>query len=117
MLLAKTMVVQIENVLTEVKSRLKTLPLSQMILFGSYAWGHPTEDSDIDIYIVTQDNYLPTSWKQKRDLVRSISDKIIDLRMRYPIDLIVHTKPMHQKFIETNSSFAEQIMEGGKRLI
>lgn len=111
------MVVQIENVLTEVKSRLKTLPLSQMILFGSYAWGHPTEDSDIDIYIVTQDNYLPTSWKQKRDLVRSISDKIIDLRMRYPIDLIVHTKPMHQKFIETNSSFAEQIMEGGKSLI
>jgi predicted nucleotidyltransferase len=109
--------INIENVLTEVKSRLANLPLSHVILFGSYAWGTPSEDSDIDFYIVTRDNFLPSSWKQKRDLVRGISDRIIDLRMQYPIDLIVHTKPMHQKFIETDSSFAAQIMEEGKRLI
>ena len=111
------MAVKIENLLAEVKSRLETLSLSHLILFGSYAWGHPTEESDIDLYIVTSDNFLPSSWEQKRDLVRSISDKIVDLRMQYPIDLIVHTQPMHEKFIETKSSFSEQIMEEGKRLI
>ena len=111
------MVAKIENLLTEVKLRLENLPLSQVILFGSYAWGCPTEESDIDIYVVTRDDFMPSSWEQKRDLVRKISDKIIDLRMQYPIDLIVHTQPMHRKFIETNSSFAEQIMEEGKRLI
>lgn len=111
------MTAKIENLLAEVKLRLEALSLSHVILFGSYAWGHPTEESDIDIYIVTRDNFLPTSWKQKRDIVRKISDKIIDLRMQYPIDLIVHTQPMHQKFIETKSSFAEQIMGEGKRLI
>lgn len=111
------MVAKIENVVSELTSRLKTLSLSQVILFGSYAWGSPTEGSDIDIYIVTGDNFLPSSWKQKRDIVRNISDSIIDLRMQYPIDLIVHTRPMHRKFIETGSSFAKQIMEEGKRLI
>ena len=111
------MAVKIENLLVEVKSRLEKLPLSHVILFGSYAWGHPTEDSDIDFYVVTRDNFFPTSWKQKRDIVRKISDRIVDLRMQYPIDLIVHTRPMHQKFIETQSSFSEQIMEEGKRLI
>ena len=107
----------IENVLSELISRLKTLSLSQVILFGSYAWGRPSEESDIDIYIVTRDNFLPSSWKQKRDIVRNISDRIIDLRMQYPIDLLVHTEPMHRKFIEMESSFAGQIMEEGKRLI
>ena len=111
------MTAEIENLLTEVRSRLEPLTLSHLIIFGSYAWGDPTEDSDIDIYIVTRDNFLPSSWKQKRDLVRKISNRIIDLRMQYPIDLIVHTQPMHEKFIETNSSFAEQLMEEGKRLI
>ena len=108
---------KIENLLNEVKLRLETLSLSHVILFGSYAWGQPTEDSDIDFYVVTNDDFLPSSWEQKRDIVRKISDKIVDLRMQYPIDLIVHTQPMHQLFIETKSSFSEQIMEEGKRLI
>lgn len=111
------MTAKIENLISEVKSRLETLPLCHLILFGSYAWGQPTEDSDIDLYIVTCDDFLPSSWEQKRDLVRKISDKIVDLRMQYPIDLIVHTQPMHRKFIEMKSSFSEQIMEEGKPLI
>ena len=111
------MEINIEEITSELVSRFKELSLSRVILFGSYAWGQPAENSDIDIYIVTGDNFLPSSWKQKRDIVRNISDRIIDLRMKYPIDLLVHTEPMHKKFVETKSSFAEQIMEEGKRLI
>jgi len=89
----------------------------KVILFGSYAWGHPTEDSDIDLYVVTQDDFVPSTWRQRRDIVRSISDRILDLRMRYPIDLLVHTKPMHREFVERKSSFARQIMSKGTRLL
>jgi predicted nucleotidyltransferase len=31
----------------------KPLHPEKVILFGSYAWGQPTEDSDIDLYVVT----------------------------------------------------------------
>ena len=89
----------------------------KVILFGSYAWGQPTQDSDIDLYVVTQDDFLPSSWRQKRDIVRTVSNRILDLRMRYSIDLIVHTKPMHRQFVETNSSFARQITSEGIRLL
>lgn len=28
----------------------------QIILFGSYAWGEPTDDSDIDLFVIVPDN-------------------------------------------------------------
>jgi predicted nucleotidyltransferase len=37
-------------------SILKFVPAKYIYLFGSYAYGKPTEKSDIDIYVVTPDN-------------------------------------------------------------
>ena len=38
------------------ESVLKFVPVRYIYLFGSYACGNPTEESDIDIYVVTPDN-------------------------------------------------------------
>jgi len=101
----------------QISEALKPLHPEKVILFGSYAWGQPTEDSDIDLYVVTQDDFVPSTWGERRDIVRSVSDRILDLRMRYPIDLLVHTRPMHREFIERDSSLARQIMSEGTRLL
>jgi uncharacterized protein len=37
-------------------SILKFVPAKYIYLFGSYVYGNPTEESDIDLYIVTPDN-------------------------------------------------------------
>jgi predicted nucleotidyltransferase len=37
-------------------SILKFVPAKYIYLFGSYAYGNPTDKSDIDIYVVTPDN-------------------------------------------------------------
>jgi len=100
-----------------IRDALAPLHLEKVILFGSYAWGQPTQDSDIDLYVVTQDDFLPATWSEKRDVVHTVSDRILDLRTRYAIDLLVHTKPMHRQFVETDSSFARQIMKEGVRLL
>jgi predicted nucleotidyltransferase len=44
---------QIDNIK---ESILKFVPARCIYLFGSYAYGKPTEKSDIDIYVVTPDN-------------------------------------------------------------
>jgi len=102
---------------TRIRDALAPLHPEKVILFGSYAWGQPTEDSDIDLYVVTADDFLPATWREKREIVHAVSNRILDLRMRYAIDLLVHTKPMHRKFVETDSSFARQIMQEGVRLL
>ena len=38
------------------ESVLKFVPARSIYLFGSYAYGNPTEESDIDIYVVTPDS-------------------------------------------------------------
>jgi predicted nucleotidyltransferase len=42
------------NVLKEII--LENVPTDQIWLFGSYAYGTPREDSDIDVYIVMKDD-------------------------------------------------------------
>ena len=37
------------------ESVLQTIPAEAIYLFGSYAYGTPNEDSDIDIYVVVPD--------------------------------------------------------------
>jgi len=34
---------------------IKTLPIDQILLFGSYAYGNPHKDSDLDLYVVLKD--------------------------------------------------------------
>jgi predicted nucleotidyltransferase len=102
---------------TRIRDALTPLHPEKVILLGSYAWGRPTEDSDIDLYVVTQDDFMPATWRQKRDIVRAVSNRVLDLRTQYAIDLLVHTKPMHRKFVEMDSSFARQIMNEGVRLL
>jgi predicted nucleotidyltransferase len=101
---------------TRIRDALAPLHPEKVILFGSYAWGRPTEDSDIDLYVVTRDDFVPATWREKRDIVRAVSNRILDLRTKYAIDLLVHTKPMHEAFVRQDSMFAREVMTRGKVL-
>jgi len=109
--------IDIENIQKDILDALKPLELDKVILFGSYAYGSPHNDSDIDLYVVTNDDYIPQNYKEKRALVWSVSNRILDIRKRYAIDLLVHTKQMHEKFVELQSSFSKEILEQGKVLL
>lgn len=105
----------------EIKNRivesLKPLDLEKLILFGSYAYGNPTDESDIDLYVVTKDDFIPSSWREKNEIYLKISREIRDIRSVLPIDLIVHTKQMNEKFIQLDSSFSREIIQNGISLI
>ena len=96
--------------------KLKSTQPEKIILFGSYAYGIPTENSDLDILVVTGDEIIPSSFSEKSQIYLRISKSISDIKMKFPIDLIVHTKAMHQKFIELNSLFARELLTKGKVL-
>lgn len=58
-----------------IRSQIK---VQQIILFGSYAWGSPREDSDIDVAVIVDkidDDFLKLSLKLYR-LRRDIDDRI-----------------------------------------
>jgi len=50
---------KLDGVKREIVKWLRPLNPDKVILFGSYAWGKPSKNSDIDLYIVTKDDFLP----------------------------------------------------------
>ena len=59
--------IDIEVLKHEIVTRLKPLDPEKIILFGSYAYGTPTEDSDIDLFLVkdTEDRNYDVAAKMK----------------------------------------------------
>ena len=108
--------VNIEEMKLEIIKRLEPLNPNKIILFGSYANGTAHQDSDIDLYVVTNDDFIPQTFKESMNLKLKISRAIKDLQKIIPIDIITHTKKMHQKFVELNSSFSQEILKDGVKL-
>ena len=46
------------DIIVEVNRSLRDLNISKVILFGSYAKGTDVEGSDIDLLVVTNDNFI-----------------------------------------------------------
>lgn len=109
--------IDIDALKDEIVSRLEPLKPEKVILFGSYAYGNPTEDSDIDLYVVTSDDFIPSDFRQKMDVKLKIARAIDPIRENYSVDVIVHTRPMSKKFVELDSMFAREILTQGERLI
>ena len=106
----------IEQIKEEIVQRLKPLNPTKVILFGSYAYGTPTKDSDIDLYVVTNDDFMPKNWREKSQVYLKIADTLDDIMAQTAVDLIVHTKQMYQKFKELNSSFYKHDIQRGQVL-
>lgn len=84
-----------------------------MILFVSHAYGTPLPDSDIDLMIVVPLDTLPTTHREKMDLYLHYNQFIREFKKIVPIDLIVYTKGMYEKFVELNSMFSREITNKG----
>jgi predicted nucleotidyltransferase len=100
----------------QLKERLSELNPYLVVLFGSYAYGTPHKDSDIDLLVVTNDEYFPKNYDERINLQLAVSNHIFELAKQVPVDLIVYSIPMYKKFIEQNSSFAQEITTKGKIL-
>jgi len=60
------------------------IPVEQIFLFGSYAYGMPHADSDLDIYVVIPENAEIREIDAMRLIHRAIRDK-----KTVPVDVIV----------------------------
>lgn len=79
----------------------------RVILFGSYAKGKPTEDSDIDLLVISETN---EGFYKRMASVRGI---IRDLRNGLPIAPIVLTSQEIEGRLEMGDQFIKEIIEEG----
>ena len=77
----------------------------QVILFGSYAYGTPTEDSDVDLLVVME---IPES-----DMRRQAIDIVRRIPRRFSMDLLVRSPAEIAYRVSHNDWFLREITERG----
>lgn len=79
----------------------------RVVLFGSYAHGNATEDSDVDLLIV-----MPFEGKP----VHKSVEMRLKLRPPFPVDLLVRTPETVRERVEIGDCFINDILATGKVL-
>lgn len=79
----------------------------KIILFGSWAWGKPNEESDVDLFIVKE--------TENTRIEAMNIDRSIPFRP-FPIDLIVYTPKQFEKWKRLEEPFLAKIINQGKLL-
>jgi predicted nucleotidyltransferase len=106
----------IDQIINGITDTLKEEGVEKIILFGSYAYGMPGKDSDLDIIVVTRDNFLPNTNRERMELHHKYNILIKKFRRFIPIDMLVYTKLMYQKLLESGSMFTNEVNIKGKIL-
>lgn len=99
--------------LSEIITCLKPLDPLKVILFGSHARGTATQESDLDLLVVLKSEVLPHTHQEQETIYLQVARQLRDIRRKTPVDLIVHTRPMHAKFIAMDSLFAKDVLQRG----
>ncbi len=78
----------------------------KIILFGSYAYGQPTPDSDVDVMVI-----LPArkGWRPSLEIRRRIS-------AGFPVDILVRARSEISRRLRQGDSFVKEVMSKGRVL-
>lgn len=86
----------------------KNINPDKVILFGSYAYGQPQEDSDLDILVIKDTD--SDRYKRTREIKKYLRG------IKIPIDVVVYTKAEIEEWKDTKSAFITQILQDGRVL-
>ena len=102
------------NIKEEIKSCFAGLNnIRRVILFGSYAYGSPRKDSDLDLVVILNQKGFAKSRRERWNRSIGISKLLYPLRKQYPIDVLVYTLDEWNKLIELDSSNIREIKANG----
>jgi predicted nucleotidyltransferase len=79
----------------------------RILLFGSYAWGAPSPDSDVDLLVI-----LPFEGKT---VAKSVEMRL-KIKPPFPVDLLVRTPEKIHERLALGDPFIRSILEKGKVL-
>jgi len=95
-----------KTIVTEIIDKIKAqFKPQKIILFGSYAWGKPTDDSDIDLFLIMESNL-------RRDK-RALQVQKAFSQRTFPLDIIVYTPEEVKQSLERGNSFIREILNKG----
>ena len=103
--------IDIEKIKPLIIEKLKSLNPDKIILFGSYAYGTPNEESDIDLFLLkdglTKDNI--------REFELEASKKLRDIKREYKLNGIdILSAPTNEIYKKEDYFYKVDILQNGR---
>jgi predicted nucleotidyltransferase len=96
--------VEIDDILRFVEGVAAKVRPQRIVLFGSYAYGSPTEDSDVDLLVIM--NYRGANVDNAAE-IRGLVPR------PFPMDLLVRNESEIKRRIAGNDFFLKEVIEKG----
>src|SRR5215216_1421874 len=97
---AETLPYAIERIVSELKPE-------KIILFGSYAYGNPTPDSDVDLLVIMK--------TKAKEIDRYVAVSNLLYPRQFPVDILVKTpKEIEEASRKKGNFFLREILTKGK---
>jgi uncharacterized protein len=110
MLVMKAMKIIPSGLLETVVERLKAeFQRDEIYLFGSHAWGVPTDDSDVDMMVIVPDSAERTI--QRMQLAHHCLSGL-----GFPKDVLVPTRAYADRYKYLRASLFHQVLAKGRKL-
>ena len=97
---------ELKNLAAKIK---EITPANKIYLFGSYAYGTPTDASDIDLCILTDEN------RRKLEILREIRSNIGDIN--YPLDILVYNTDEFNERVNNRFIMESKIYKDGVEIL
>lgn len=79
----------------------------KIILFGSYAWGQPEKDSDVDLFIIKETN------QKHRQRMLTVRRLLSEENSLVGMDILVYTPQEVSERLKIGDSFISKILNKG----
>jgi predicted nucleotidyltransferase len=104
----------LNTVLDDLVFSLKSSDPFKIILFGSYARGNPSENSDIDLMVILDNNHVSKTYKERLEKRMSIRNLVLEINRKIPIDILVYSKEELNLIKNHGNFFIDEIEKTGK---
>ena len=104
----------LDPIVRQIVDRLKQLPISRVILFGSSAIGATTVGSDIDIAVVLEEPVAFENYDQRLETKSRIRQSILDINRGTPIDIVLYTQAEYEDLLRYKGFLSTEVVAKGR---
>jgi predicted nucleotidyltransferase len=104
------------DIISKIIQCLMGLNVYKIILFGSYAKGTATEDSDIDLVVILNSEEFAKTFDERMNRNRPVSKALLEINRQYSMDILVYSKGEFEYLNKKESDFVKEIKSTGKEI-
>jgi predicted nucleotidyltransferase len=105
---------KIDEILNDLITCLKASDPYKIILFGSHANNSATDDSDIDLMVILDNNSIAKSYEERMNKKLYVRKLVREINYKTALDILVYSKEELKLIKENGNYFINEIEKTGK---